>query len=557
MKKKILSMLLATSMVAAALTGCGGGQTPAQAPADTTQTEAPATENKTEKVDADIEQAQAVAEDSGYVYEGTAPITQEAGKSIKILAETSNYTNVDIANAEIVKKVVADSGVAVDWQLVDYNNYQDTVTPMLSTGQADADIILLPDQDTNQVYIKSGLFQPLNQYFGSMPNFTKWLHDNPVMKAELTAEDGNIYYVPGTNVGKDYQPCLMYNVVWLEKAGMKAPETLDDFVALLQYYKDNDMNDNGDKNDEIPMSIMADFLPYMFGPAFGLDLVSGFQADADGNVTYAYADSENYKKYLEFLNGLYKDGLLEVEYTSLDRDKVIERISNDLTGVAYDFSWAMSMMYSNVLPYYDGTADKAFVGAAPLSGDSKGFYVGRVELGNMFAISTNAQDPELCAKFLDYAMSDACQELYQWGIEGESYQVNADGSREFTEKGKDNDWLQQFGINPSFVFPAQQSVASTDVLVADWHAKSNADLRQYVVDPWPFIYSTDAETDTINTYMTDIQTKVDESAAAFITGTRPMTEFDAYIGELDALHLPEVLEIRKQQYARYKKALNG
>ena len=57
--------------------------------------------------------------------------------------------------------------------------------------------------------------------------------------------------------------------------------------------------------------------------------------------------------------------------------------------------------------------------------------------------------------------------------------------------------------------------------------------------------------------MTDIQTKVDESAAAFITGTRPMTEFDAYIGELEALHLPEVLEIRKQQYERYKKALNG
>ena len=556
MKKKVLSMLLASSMVVAMLGGCGGGAEPAQ-PADNTQKEEPAPENKTEKVDADIEQAEAKAEDSGYVYEGTAPITQEEGKSIKILAETSNYTNVDIANAEIVKKVVADSGVAVDWQLVDYNNYQDTVTPMLSTGQADADIVLLPDQDTNQVYIKSGLFQPLNQYFGSMPNFTKWLQANPVMKAELTAEDGNIYYVPGTNVGKDYQPCLMYNQVWLDKAGMTAPTNLDDFVTLLKYFKDNDMNDNGDKNDEIPMSIMSAFLPYMFGPAFGLDLVSGFQADASGNVTYAYADAENYKKYLEFLNGLYKDGLLEVEFTSLDRDKVIERISNDLTGVAYDYSWAMSMMYSNVLPYYDGTAAKAFVGAAPLSGDHEGFYVGRVELGNMFAINANAADPELCAKFLDYAMSDACQELYQWGIEGESYQVNADGSREFTEKGKDNDWLQQFGINPSFVFPAQQSVASTDVLVADWHAVSNAELRQYVVEPWPFIYSTDDETDTINTYMTDIQTKVDESATAFITGTRPMSEFEAYLGELESLNLPAVTEIRKKQYDRYLKALNG
>ena len=45
-----------------------------------------------------------------------------------------------------------------------------------------------------------------------------------------------------------------------------------------------DMNDNGDASDEIPMSVTKEFLPYMFGPAFGLDLVSGFQADENGNV---------------------------------------------------------------------------------------------------------------------------------------------------------------------------------------------------------------------------------------------------------------------------------
>jgi len=125
----------------------------------------------------------------------------------------------------------------------------------------------------------------------------------------------------------------MYNQVWLDKAGIKAPATLDEFVEMLRYFKDNDMNGNGDTSDEIPMSIMGEFLPYMFGPAFGLDLVSGFQADESGNVTYAYADSENYKKYLEFLNGLYKEGLLEKDYAALDRDGVIKRIRLQLGDV--------------------------------------------------------------------------------------------------------------------------------------------------------------------------------------------------------------------------------
>ena len=55
---------------------------------------------------------------------------------------------MDIASAEIVETVVASSGVAVDWQLVDYNNYADSVGPMLTTGAMDADIILLPAPGT-------------------------------------------------------------------------------------------------------------------------------------------------------------------------------------------------------------------------------------------------------------------------------------------------------------------------------------------------------------------------------------------------------------------------
>lgn len=488
-------------------------------------------------------------------YNGSAPITTEKGKSLKILAQTSNYTNVDIANAEIVKRVIEKAGITVNWQLVDHGNYSDAVAPMLSAGSVDADIILLPDKDPNQTYIKSGLFTPLDGYFSLMPNFTAWLDKNPVIKAEITAQDGQIYYVPGTNVGKDYQPVLMYNQVWLDKAGIEAPSDLDSFVNMLRYYKANDMNGNGDKNDEIPMSIMADFLPYMFGPAFGLDLVSGFQADDKGNVKYAYADSENFRKYLEFLNSLYKEGLLEVEYTSLNRDQVIERISKDLTGVAFDFSWAMSMMYSNVLPYYDNTAETAFVGVAPLSGTHEGYYVGRVELGNMFGVNAKSKNIELACKFLDYAMSEECQEMYQWGIENKSYTVDASGKKTFTEQARDNDWLQQLGINPAFVYPAQQSVFSTDALVAPWHAEINAWQRQFVKDPWPFIYSTEEEAEVINTYMVDIQTYVDENTTAFITGTRSLSEFDSYIKGLDSLNLKAVLDVQKAQYARYLKAL--
>ena len=331
---------------------------------------------------------------------------------------------------------------------------------------------------------------------------------------------------------------------------------MDEFVEMLRYYKENDMNGNGDPNDEIPLGVRGAFFPYMFGPAFGLDLVSGFQADENGTVTYAYADSENYKAYLEFLNGLYEEGLIGEDFNTIDRNQVIERISQDLVGVTFDFGWHMSMTFSTALPYYDGTAATAFVGVPPLKGESGGFYVGRNSLSGMFGVSTKSSQIELAVKFLDYAMSEHCQDYYQWGIEGESYIINADGSRSYTEQGNDNDWLQKFGINPAFVLPAAQSVEATDILVADWHAQINRELRQYIRNPWPEIYASGQESDTLNLYMADIQAEVDQSSAEFINGTRNLdSDFDAYIDKLNSLNLDEVIEVKQAQYNRYLKAL--
>ncbi len=541
-KNKVLACLLAAAMTTGVLAGCGSG--------DSGNSSAPASNPSSG------EAQPSGGSEGGYTYTGEAPVTKDANAALKIMARTSNYTNVDIANAEIVKTVVANSGVNVEWELIDYNSYEQAVGPRLDTGSADADIILIPDQDATQKYIKSGMFEPLDTHFDVMPNFTKWLDANPVIKAQITAEDGHIYYVPGTNVGKDYQPVLMYNQKWLKQAGMEAPETLDDLVALLRYFKENDMNGNGDPNDEIPMSLMEDMLPYMFGPAFGLDLPSGFQGDDSGKVFYGYADSENYKAYLEFLKGLYDEGLLEKEYVSLTRDMIMERCANDQTGVTFDFSWSMSMNFSNKLPYYDeNDTDTVFLGAAPLSGPSEGYYVGRVELGNMFGVNASSGNIELACMFLDYAMSEPCQEMYQWGIEGESYTVDASGNKAYTEKASDNDWLQQLGINPAFVFPAQQSVASTDALLPAWHAECNAWQRQFVVDPWPFVYSTEDEKEILDTCMEDLNTYTNTSATEFITGTRSLDEFDAYVKGFDSLNLQEVLAVKQAQYDRYLAAL--
>jgi len=486
----------------------------------------------------------------------TLPLTTEEGATVSILAINSYYSNVDLRDATLLKEIADRAGVTIEWTLIDPSSYADSVSPMLASGKDLPDIIMMPDKDLNMDYLSSGLVEPLDEHFDLMPNYTAFLEKNPIIKGSLTAVDGHIYYVPQTVVTNNYQPVLMYNMPWLEKLGIEAPKTLDEFVDYLRKIKETDMNGNGEA-DEIPMSLMNAFLPYAFGPAFGMDLVSGYYADDQGVVHYGPYEKENYKAYLTFLNGLYNEGLLEQEFASLDRDQIVARCANDTTGVTFDFSWQMSTLYSAQYESYKADPSKGVIaGAAPLSGEYPGAYIGRNPISNIFGINAKSENKELAIKFLDYAMSDEAQDLYVWGMEGLTYEVDADGVRHFLPKcTEDTIWYQGLGINAPNM-PSQQSVPATDVLLAAWHVQNDRDFEEpFIRAPYPEVYSTEEEAEISGMYQVDIQTYVDENAVAFITGTKNLEEdFDAYIATLESMQIGEMLKVRQAQYDRFASA---
>ena len=237
-----------------------------------------------------------------------------AGVHISILAKNSQYTDVDYESTEVIRKVSENSGYDIEWKLRQPDSYYDVVRELILNGDTLADIIQLPDMDMNMEYINTGKFVCLDEYLDYMPNYKKFLQSNPDIKASLTTDTGHIYYVPQTVLTHNYVPCVMYNQEWLKKAGKSEPQTLDELVELLRIYKSEDMNDNGYSTDEIPLSIIPDFIPYMFGPAFGLDLSTGFLVDDYGNVMARYrfdgGHLESHRQIAESVQQLRK--LLEV-----------------------------------------------------------------------------------------------------------------------------------------------------------------------------------------------------------------------------------------------------
>ena len=286
-----------------------------------------------------------------------------------------------------------------------------------------------------------------------------------------------------------------------------------------------------------------------------MDLASGFYADENGQVHYGFAEPEKYKKYLEFVHKLYEEGLIEVEFTTLTRDQVTERCAKNMTGVTFDFSWQMSQLYSAQYPEYTGEKG-IMVGMPPLSGEYEGFYTARQPFANIFGVSADSGNILNAVRFLDYAMSKECQELYVWGMEGASYTVDDQGKKEYTEAAQDSLWLQGLGINPGCL-PSQQSVEATDVLLPEWHVAVDKQLQQYMRNPWPFIYATADESSIISQYLVDITTYVEEMHVAFLTGTASLDTFDNYLESLKNMNLDQILKVRQAQYERYKDANGG
>lgn len=472
-----------------------------------------------------------------------------AKPAISILAKNSWYSNVDYADSEIVKKVIEDSGYQVNWKLNSPSTYYDTVRPLILSRSGNlGDIVQMPDLDLNSEYSRTGLFEKLDEHFDIMPNFSAYLNANPSIKASLTCEDGHIYYVPQTVHTQNYQPCVMYNMEWLDALGLEVPKTLDEFVNVLRAFKANDMNGNG-VNDEIPMSIMSAFVPYLFGPAFGLELVNGFYTDDSGKVHYSYYEGANYLKYLTFVNGLYNEGLIGNDFTTLTRDEIATRCKNNQTGITFDYSWQMSSLYSAQYPEYDGST-AIFYGGPPLSGEYQGYYIGRSQISGLFAVSAQSTVETDAIKLLDYVMGEAAQTYYCWGIEGESYTVDSVGRKAFTEKASDDTWLQKLGINPGCL-PSRQMSEVVDAHLPKWHSTLDKQLVQYVKKPFPFIFATSAELEVDHGFTYYIAQYVSQQSIGFITGKLSLNSFDLYMSTLKSMNIDDVIRVKQAQYDRY------
>ena len=177
-----------------------------------------------------------------------------------------------------------------------------------------------------QSFGSTGTILPLNDLIENYSyNAKKQLAEKPRLKELMTSKDGNIYTLWGV---QEVPNEAIWNkqflfMPWFEKyseaTGATLPETLDEYRAMLEYFRDNDMNGNGDSNDEIPL--LGNYFSAIEGGSSMGFIMSAFQLwncydyyhiTDDGELVFE-ANTQAFRDGLSYMNKMYEDGLYSEE----------------------------------------------------------------------------------------------------------------------------------------------------------------------------------------------------------------------------------------------------
>lgn len=442
MKRKVVSLMLVSAMVAGMLAGCGSDSGSSKGGSSTETGSA-----------AEASSSGETADDA----DDKSPITFE-------------YFNADGKNGNwdnpVAKAITEATGVTLD---VSY--------PVASQGDAKEDVALMiaNDEYPDMIYAKGSatdLYQAgalidmtdLIEKYG--PNIKK-MYGAEMEKLKWSQDDPGIYQLSYAGVNqKTLTTGGSCQIQWaaLKENDYKYPKTLDEYEKMIKsYLAAHPKTEDG--LDMIGITMSASDWHWMITLGNPAGLIADASPDNgqwiiddEYNVHYKHVTDEE-KEYFKWLCRMYNEGILDPNFATQTDDDYIAKVASGRVVAITDAEWHYRQCEATLVA--DGKVDQTYVGLpVTLREDQveKALMYQGTTVGWGIGITKSCEDPVRAIKFLDYLCSDEGQILYHWGIEGENYFLDDDGQpyrtdEEVAKAQSDPDYAKNTGIDNYTGFP--------------------------------------------------------------------------------------------------------
>lgn len=387
-----------------------------------------------------------------------------------------------------------------------------------------------------------------------MPYYQAALHSDPEFyRDSLTAEGrigaANCLYVSQEGVASG--PVVRKD--WLDAVGMDAPTTYEEYEEVLTAFQ-SELGKSG--------ALMLGNYGINAGNylAAGYEVL-GFYEDSENTQPFLNLDGvvkfgpmeDGYRKYLETMNDWYEKGLIYPDFMSLDNKSSMNLLSENTVGVfAITSSNAVTATTNSENPDY---ALMAISDAKQTEDQELHIRQTTDKVVDGYSITTACDELELCARWLDYCYTEDGYLLTNYGIEGEGLAYD-NGEPVYS------DLVLNHSDYPVVVASSIYSLYSGPMCCdGARYLAGYSDMERELLEAWSqtdsdYVYPyraflTTEESEEFHQHYADIRSHVIESTLQFITGSKPLSQWEEYVAQLQDMGIEQLITIKQTALDRY------
>lgn len=515
----------------------------------------------------------------GYQWEDpTMPIVSDKGSiEFEILAPKNALAD-DYNDMLVLNNLYDSTNVDINWRNVSDASYAASKSLIMADTKNLPDAIYHAGFSEQEIILYASRKQiiALDDYLEYMPNFSKILEDRPDIYETIKSYDGKIYSLPRIEeMGLlEYPNLLFLNKDWTRQLinngdidflsedelvdGLDL--TVDQMEDILTGFKNNDMNDNGKTNDELPLSFV-----YQNWQGNQSDLYAAFGVPENidhltvinDQVTFT-ATMDRWMEATNFYHQWVENDLIDIESFSQSQDAFLAKGKATDQKLGAFYWWESETVVTNPEDY---------IVLNPLIGPYGDQGIGlannpEISKGN-FVVLSNCANPEVLLTYIDRFYEPVTSAQINYGPIGIVYEEALDENGMLVQKeipeGVTADELRLKNAPLGLVYLSDYHW--NNVVNMEPRAKLRLERLDLVAKPYVFdgvesmpvlSYNLD-EINTLNRIEQNLSDYVYQKQTNWLTdGGLSASDFSNFKETLEDIGLLEALEIYQAAYERNK-----
>lgn len=332
------------------------------------------------------------------------PTLALAGNDLPKLRVLGTYHNFDPNDDPTGRDISEQTGYQVEYAMLPSDNASQNLNMQVASGEA-YDIIRSGPDDFRTLLGRGALVDLTDLIAEHGGNLTEAISQE---SWDLVTQDGRIYGIPMMNERPNIESTILMRADIMEELKLEIPTTPALFREVLEAVK----------------KAYPDMIPFtMHSSIYSETLISGFGFyfnwnERDGKLVNN-VELPEYKDYVNYMMGLYKDGLLDQELAMNTSVIVNEKFSSG-KAFAVNSSWFDA---SKQVPVLLETVKEAQVAYVDPLQNAEGVAHIRANkyLNNVSYIPKSAKNPADAVKFMDKKLSEDVFTFITLGVEGEHF----------------------------------------------------------------------------------------------------------------------------------------